>query len=66
MIYIPDDISYHGRQVKHIRTGNIRTIYVLQGVQTPSSEGILGKYNPLHNILYDTFMLNNQFYITIN
>lgn len=55
----PDDMSYHGKKAQHKRTGVIRIIYVLEGTQTPSGEK---NYKPPYHILYDTFVLNNQFY----
>lgn len=62
----PDDMSYHGRKVQHKRTGVIKTIYVVQLPHTPSSEAIKGLYNCLTHLLYDTFVLNNQFYNLID
>lgn len=62
----PDDIAYHGKKAKHQRTGIIREIVVLVRQQTPSGEALMGKYNPLYHILYDTFMLNNAFYLLLD
>lgn len=58
----PDDTSYHGKKTQHKRTGVIRIIYVLVGNETPGGEALVGKYKPPYHILYDTFVLNNQFY----
>lgn len=62
----PDDVAYHGKKAKHRRTSVIREIYVMEGSMTPSSEAIKGLYNPRHHILYDTFLLNNQFYVIVD
>jgi len=54
--------NLHGKQVKHIRTGIIRKIFVLDGDDTPSGNGFKKGYNPITCILYDTYLTNIQFY----
>lgn len=58
--------QFHGKLVRHKFTNYVRKIYVLQDNLTPSGEAILGKYNSLYDILYDTYIVNIQFYDLLN
>jgi hypothetical protein len=55
----------HNKPVKHIRTGVIRTIFVLDGNDTPSGYALKKGYDPITCILYDTYLSNKQFYIIL-
>lgn len=58
--------NLHGKKVQHIRTGIIRTIFVLDGDDTPSGYALKKGYNVVKNILYDTYLNNKQFYTLID
>lgn len=55
-----------GQKVQHKKTGVIRKIFVMENNETPSSVGILGKFNSVTDILLDTYLINKQFYTIIN
>lgn len=56
------DHLLHNKKVQHIRTKVIRTIFVLDGDDTPSGNALKKDYNPVTCILYDTYLTNIQFY----
>lgn len=61
-----EELNYHGKRVKHKRTGVIRIIFVLEGNDTPSGNAAKKGYDCLHNILYDTYVNNIVFYDLID
>lgn len=54
--------NLHGVLVKHVRTGVIRSIFVLEGDDTPSGNAIKKGYNTITCLLFDTYISNKQFY----
>lgn len=57
--------NLHGIAVKHVRTGVIRIIFVMDELDTPSGNALKKGFNCITNILYDTYLANKQFYTII-
>lgn len=52
----------NGRFVQHKRTKVIRQILVLEEGETPSTAAIDGTFDPVKNILFDTYESTQQLY----
>lgn len=60
------DHGLKGKKVKHIRTGFIREIFILEDNETPSIVALEGKFDPINHIFLETYLSTKQFYQFIN